>query len=224
MKKILCFSAGCIICLVPINGYTASGECAPTTCPTNIANMTANITGCESAQYECYKLPQDSYGEVFYTTYCNKCASGYTLIINPTYQSGSWSYGTHGNSCSSFTYMPMTCQQNTVPCTGCTDCTTTNWVSPVSGYQVRTVKTCNCNTCKSESEFRCAKGYYGTPTTVGAGCTRCPTLGDKNGTTESAGTTGINACIFPANTAVSDDTGTYEFTTDCQYKVDLNRG
>ena len=64
-----------------------------------------------------------------------------------------------------------------------------NWEEMVTGYQYRTVKKCNENTCDciiSSYTYRCADNYYGTAVcsfsldggSPCSGCEKCPDVGD----------------------------------------------
>lgn len=54
-------------------------------------------------------------------------------------------------------------------------------------------------------------------------CTSCPADGTYPGTS-AAGTKYITGCYIPANTEISDDTGTYIYTENCNYinKIIIN--
>lgn len=99
-------------------------------------------------------------------------------------------------------------------CSTCSDCTTIDWGAYSTGYEKRTVATCNTSTCvcTKTAEYRCAVGYYGTSTNGTSGCTRCPESGQS-----VAGSTDITSCYLPAGTAFSDSTGSGTYTSDCYY-------
>ncbi len=94
-------------------------------------------------------------------------------------------------------------------------CSTTDWTAGNTGYEQRTV--CNTTTCATTTEYRCAAGYYGTPTNGTSGCTRCPSSGGAYGTTAGAGATAPAACYIPAGAAFSDGTGSGTYTGNCYY-------
>ena len=100
----------------------------------------------------------------------------------------------------------------------CSDCTSTNWLSYNTGYQRRTVKTCNVSTgnCSSTYEYRCAAGWYGSSSNGTSGCTRCPDLNGVYGSS-TAGSKYITSCYIPSNTVMSDATGSMVFTNNCYY-------
>lgn len=94
------------------------------------------------------------------------------------------------------------------------------------GYAQRYVQYCNTSgswvsatTNTNYVRRGCLPGYYGTyvkglnkPT-----CTQCPSSGGVYGTS-AAGSTAITECYIPSNTSITDSTGTYEFTDNCDYK------
>jgi len=80
-------------------------------------------------------------------------------------------------------------------------CSTSSWAAANTGYEKRTV--CNQTTCAVTTEYRCAKGYYGTSTNGTSGCTPCP----SSGTTASAGKTSRTACFIPNGGSFNDNTG-----------------
>lgn len=100
----------------------------------------------------------------------------------------------------------------------CDSCTTLSnrWMATLGspGYESRTTKRCGPLTkceCVSNTEYRCAAGYYGTPYFSGTkGCTKCP--GD--GTSLADSNTKITDCYM---TGGSDDTGTFTYTSNCYY-------
>lgn len=104
--------------------------------------------------------------------------------------------------------------------TSCSACTS---YSCNSGYYgTATSSSAGCVACPSnatcaggnDSTFVCNRGYYKNGTT----CNRCPTEdGVTYGTTKDAGATSMTECYMPANTSVTDWTGTYIFTSDCYY-------
>ncbi|MDE5616056.1 MAG: hypothetical protein K2I81_04470 [Alphaproteobacteria bacterium] len=135
---------------------------------------------------------------------CMNCPTGYTRTERTTGRLAGCS-----NEASFYT-----CIEN---CNGCTNCTSdTIWSAANTGYQKKTTRTCNCNTCYETVAYQCAPGYYGKSTNGTSGCTRCPASGGIYGTTV-AGATEITSCHIPANTTMSDDTGAYTFTSDCFY-------
>lgn len=90
--------------------------------------------------------------------------------------------------------------------------------------------------------YKCASGYYGTATSLSAGCTACPanaTCAGGNGSTfrcnanyyksgaacqpcpnggkSAAGATSITSCYLPSGTTFSDSTGSGTYTENCYY-------
>lgn len=145
-----------------------------------------------------------------YITCMNGCQSGYTLKAHPQWQTNV------GVGCNTTQLgFPIQCLSNSELCG---TCDSTAWTEiPSIPYATRTQKWCDGATCKSQSQVGCKKGYYGTPTSVGSGCTRCPKIpdtADVYGTTGAIGATDISACYVPSGTAFSDSTGNGIYTTD----------
>lgn len=70
----------------------------------------------------------------------------------------------------------------------------------------------NTATC-SGTTFTCARGYY----KDGNKCTRCPSSDGVYGTTALSGATSITQCYIPSGSQMSDNTGTYTYTSNCYY-------
>ncbi len=93
-------------------------------------------------------------------------------------------------------------------CRTCSNCNTTSWTNGNTGYQTRTVRTCGCTTgqCTSNTEYRCAPGYYGTTSNGSTGCSRCSADSGVYGTT-AAGSTARTNCYIETGTTFSDTSG-----------------
>lgn len=82
-------------------------------------------------------------------------------------------------------------------------------------------------TCSTSTIYRCAIGYYGTPTTASSGCSQCPPWGGifhnsglssmAWGTTAAPGQTAVTGCYIPTGTYF-DTAGTFQLTSTCSYK------
>ena len=131
-------------------------------------------------------------------------------------------YCTSSNSCYDGYYCKFTnassgtCQPIPDCSQGCTNCDTTAWTAYSTGYQSRVYATCDCTTCSKRTQYRCAAGYYGTPSTGTSGCTKCPSSGTSRETC-TAGSTSATSCYLPASVSISDAAGKYQFTTNCFY-------
>ena len=135
---------------------------------------------------------------------CMKCPTGYTRTEKTTERL---------TDCMNEAIF-YTCKED---CNGCSNCASdADWSAAGTGYMKKTTRTCNCNTCYETVAYQCAVGYYGASTNGTSGCTRCPSSGGVYGTS-TAGSTAITSCHIPANTAMTDDVGTYTFTSDCYY-------
>ena len=112
------------------------------------------------------------------------------------------------------TYYFYTCE-----CPLCTSCTSDkSWSSAGTGYEKKVTASCDCGECTKTTAYRCAAGYYGTSTNGSTGCTICPTSGGVGGQSVAGSNSAITSCYIPANTTLSDSTGTYQYTSNCYYK------
>ena len=94
----------------------------------------------------------------------------------------------------------------------------TDWTSHSTGYQKRTIRSCNAtNTlCQQTTEYQCAAGYYGSSTNGSTGCTKCPSSGGVAGQS-AAGSIAITSCYIPSGNTFSDSTGSGTYTGNCYY-------
>lgn len=73
--------------------------------------------------------------------------------------------------------------------------------------------------CTTNTTYKCARGYYGSPTEFNKKCTRCPSSDGIYGTTTSSGATKITDCYLPAQSTATDASGSYTYTSDCYYSL-----
>ena len=151
--------------------------------------MTEVGTACVSRTTTYYGFTETGNGKPQYQVdSCNTCQSGYGLVQKSVSLSP---------SCEPTFYACATC-------TGCSNCTSdTTWSSNGTGKEKLTIRTCNCNTCSTSTQYRCAAGYYGNGTT----CTACP-----SGGTSSAGATTVGGCCA---TSFSDTKGSGNYNPKC---------
>jgi len=206
IKKILLIVSICIFYNNVI--HDAIGACVQVSC-TSSPPTQSPVAGCENGgEWLCFQNPDGTSSKVAMIPFCRTCQTGYNRV--PLSNVGVFFQDIN---CSP-PFEIMTCQSN---CTGCTNCNSTDWANTMNGVQAKVTSTCNCNTCNSTPAFRCQTGYYGTPTNATSGCARCPKMGDTYGTTTGPGKTSITDCQFPANITLTDETGTYKFTSPCAY-------
>ncbi|MDE6478257.1 MAG: hypothetical protein K2L94_03340, partial [Alphaproteobacteria bacterium] len=134
-------------------------------------------------------------GSVYHNyTECVTCPTNYQLTTA--------SESAPPSGCSNtFTYKTCTCKSG-VTCSNCSD---TTWAAYGTGYQRYIKRTCDCGTCNTSYQYRCAAGYYGTTYNGTSGCTRCPNNGNS-----AAGTTTQTGCYI---TSGSDTNGVFVFET-----------
>ena len=157
------------------------------------------ITDCTTASHtvdlveNCYeKTSRCYYDSVVYT--CRKCNN----LSNQTTKYTTLS------SCQGTVEYTTCC----VPCGTCLS--DANWSSAGGGYEKKTTRTCDCNAgCQESTTYRCAAGYYGSPSSAASGCSACP-----GGGTSAAGSTSITNCYV---TSFSDSTGSGTYTSSCYY-------
>ena len=227
-------------CLNEIYYYTCDftgvdpGECQYTvysssTCALNNASNPAfNILmNCSSSSYICF-------GGKTYST-CDTCSSGYTrskmtMIVDGCENALEY-YG-----CSK--QLDPVLPQPTL-CTNDTQCQslTTIWGRPADAglgslsYQARTYGRCMGGTCIGEVQNRCAPGYYGQD----VDCEPCPDAPDS-AVTDGGGlvvslspissdvafsspfATTINDCYMMSRVPRQDDTGVWEYSSNCYYQ------
>ena len=159
----------------------------------------------------CYRYSSTQYLRI--TSVPGSCPSGTTREIKK-----------HTSALCGASYTYYDCKSE---CTGCSNCTdNATWTAGNTGYEKRTTKTCNYDTCNCETgtAYRCATGYYGSPRSETSGCTRCPRDGDvllgPYGTTDSAGKKSVISCYIPAGTEFSDGTGDGVYPDQCNYEED----
>lgn len=92
-----------------------------------------------------------------------------------------------------------------------------SWKTIGEGIEKSQTYTCDESTdckCVYNTKYRCAKGYYGN----GSSCTQCPDYAGVHGTTSAAGKTKITDCYIPSSQSLTDNIGTFSFTTQCNAK------
>ena len=233
--KIIAILTGCILipsvcsadCLILSYGHTSTSECGPLTteAPFNTSTVGCKTIaygyiGCSNPDYypgyqgaypadpECYKATE----WVGHFPYCTQCNSGYQLKRRSITQNMSVLGIERCTQCSSTSIVIDydECEKCAISCSK-----TTSWLTSngKTGYERRTVCKNGCGTY----EYRCAAGYYGKPTNDTSGCTKCPSSGNVAGQSVAGSNKAITSCYIPANTSLSDSTGTYQYTSDCYY-------
>ena len=168
------------------------------------------LTGCELGQ--TYS-PGCIGGTTTRYVSCNSCKTGYIRVL------------TSGVASSGCTYDYYKCQPDEEEeCNENTNCISdTSWSAASVGYEKKVTRRCATSLatgkkeCKETStSYRCAANYYGNPETDSSGCVSCGTYGGAK-VLSKAGSTKKTDCYIPANTEVTDSTGTFVFTTNCYY-------
>lgn len=206
--------AACIILSNPANAANTCYQQSDSVC-TYSSEYGANQKGCLTwATSQCWHIagPDTS----FKVTNCTQCNSYRTLAKKQL-----------GN-CPTTQIYEANCNCNN----GCTD---TTWTTVNTAYQQRTVCDANCN---PKTEYQCAPGYYGNPTSTSSGCVKktccdqgyypdsnntcqkCPSIpGSSAPTTQGQNCAGITGCYLLAG-SYTDSTGTFTLTSNgCFYKL-----
>jgi hypothetical protein len=99
-------------------------------------------------------------------------------------------------------------------CPDCTNCNSDSWANYNTTHQKRTLRTCNCGTCQSTTEWRCRDGYYGNPSSSSSGCTKCGSVCGNIATTSTAGSnTSQFSCCAAAGSTGSNSNGLFTITS-----------
>lgn len=203
MKKYFIIGTALMCALVAYDAYAANVNCMSSSCGNSGYTEIDLVSNCASKTSICYG------NNKYYS--CTTCLSGYTRTAMST--------GPMMGCSNTGTY--YTCKIN---CTGCSDCTSdASWSAIGNGYQRKTTRTCNCNTCIETHSYQCGPGYYGSSSNGTSGCERCP--GSKAGGAGDgepwgysiAGATSITQCYIEAWMEICDDTGCFDFTDDCYW-------
>ncbi len=203
MKKIFifvcCFNA---VCTNNVDATTLLNSCTDIDCDSANFLVSAPI-GCGN----------------YYTKHCKKTSTGMIMGYADCYSciNSSYELTSTTTTCGNSIITHNTCES---ACAECTDCTSdTSWSTAVTptgaelpSHQQKTTRTCDCGTCVETTQYRCAAGYYGNPTSILSICATCPQPG-----TSAAGSTAKTSCYIPSGTSMTDNAGTYQFTTKCYY-------
>lgn len=184
MKKLLVI----FMTLLVIDDAKA-GACRMDYCDSTEGKYSANYVSClEPEVMGCLR-------DEFVST-CSSCQAGWELL-----------YVEARSPTSSCNYSYYTCKQI---CNGCSNCTSdASWIAHAPGYEKKTDRSCDCNTCGSTTSYRCAANYYGSSTNGAGGCTPCP-----SGGASGAGGTSITSCYISSG---ADASGGFIYTSNCYY-------
>lgn len=224
MKKLLTVAAICLMCAdayginiwgcytIPDISYGDPDSTCNTICNIGVCPSSASVsvpTGYTGKVQRGVVLTKNGNGT--FSCSCGmtggtlKCASGYTGTPTYPYVNGRDQF----TGCS-------------IPCDGtCDNCESTDWIQNSNGGESRTNATCNTSTCKCSKriETRCSTGYYGSGMSIvgSTPCTKCPSSGGIAGSSIAGSNKKITDCYIPANTSMTDGTGTYTYTSNCYY-------
>ena len=175
--------------------------------PYPYANELANHNYCNTGTTETSRYYQLQNGDYIKATSCTSCTSGATLTL-VKYQINPYD----GGVCEIWY---EECQ-----CPDCTNCTSTDWSDYSTSHQSRTVKTCDCGTCNSTTEYRCRDDYYGSPTGPSSGCTKCDTLYGVQSRSTAGNNSYHSKCCFTSDVSIPDTVGSFHFTNGCCWEPD----
>ena len=216
------------------NTYVSVNQCNSCQSPGQLVTKTTTLNnGCVATYQDCDVVcntsttkPGGSNAQTYSASNCSSYATTSYVTISGissvywtvrscnTCQSGYYRYATSANN--------GTCSATYYDCARCVKTPTYGpWRSAAGhpGYEQRTVSyTWNNSACGSTPsntyEIRCAAGYYGTPTSVTSGCTKCGQIEGIN-STSPAGSTSCTACCVSAGDTGSDGIGSFEMKTAC---------
>ncbi len=196
------------------------------------ASTTAMSSGCATVDktVSCYNGTSCTKKES-----CGSCSSGYTKTLQTLECNGTtYSYyvckgvvsGGGATVYPGIVSPGIVVGPGYVVADGCsaTDCNCNTWdwekVDDNDKVEHKQTYTCNKNTnctCEYTTEYRCAKGYYGEPKSAKDtdNCEPCPAVDGVSGTTAAAGKTKKTDCYIPSTVSLTDDIGTYKFSTQC---------
>ena len=188
------------------HAYAASTACSVTSCTSGFA-MEYGATNCTTVKSTtCYKPTYGTSVEVFKYTSCATCPDGFKIQSK-----------TDLNMCSGAGVTYNDC----VPCnTNCLlACTSTSWTTTNTKYQSRTYSTCNkCSgSCVNTTQYRCASGFYGSPTSTSSGCYDCPTENNLKGISTAGQNTYVTQCFYESGGIVTETSGFWKYTENCFY-------
>ena len=108
-------------------------------------------------------------------------------------------------------------------CSTCGGCVSdTDWIDADNGYMKKSTRQCKnllgtdaCMTTKTE--YQCAAGYYGNPTSATSGCTKCPSSATGVAGLSPAGATSESQCYINAEEKICDDSGCFKCSANYEY-------
>lgn len=207
-------------------GYSTTSRCEEISGSHIIASEDTSLTPTVSVDESCKRVTAVYYQTKYIgtgststpmkKTSCLECATGY--VAEP--HSGN----TLGAVCRVTWYSCKKASIATTPCEGlpCEDMTSSTYQS-YSGTSTNHNLT-RCDVSRNICLYVCKKNYYARLTSVVGSprtCSVCPSVGNNNvkGYTTSYGADSITECYIPGNTDITDNTGTYRFTSNCYYST-----
>lgn len=195
---------------------TLSDECTRASVNGNLYYVNTDFNNCERGQTLCLWAHISNIYYEFNT--CYECPPGYTkkteISVYP--QDGT------GWLCDD------TLDYGTCECICAEPCNGHEWRNvPGTGYQDFVTNSCLCDingaNCNPQTQYRCAAGYYGKPTTnTEPICNKCPDMPtDANmqvknpGQSDLGNNEDITDCYQPSDKVFEDDVGTYTFANKC---------
>ena len=211
--KITTFAAY-IILSNPANAVTANICYQQSDSACTASSEVSDLTDCQTqAASQCWHVAGPD--TTFKVTRCTQCKSSRTLVKEQI------------GTCDTAQIYATKCKCNN----GCTE---TSWTTVNTAYQQRKVCDANCN---AKTEYQCAPGYYGNPTSTSSGCVKktccnqgyypdsnntcqkCPSIsGSSAPTTPGQNCRDITNCYLPAG-GYTDETGTFSISGSCFYQL-----
>ena len=210
----LAIITGCILYITP---HSAIGSCTPLATTQQTSGPGVNYTVVYDDTSNCYGTGNLNYSYIYDGTNGANTSTGWLL---------KGCGNCKNNKKSVLKRITLSCGYYDIyacddcPTNNCTNCASDISPSDYSEGYVRTqYRQClNCSCTITSNYYSCAKGYYGIAGTTASGCTRCPSLDSASATTPSYGSSATTSCYIPSGIDITDNSGTYTFTTNCYYK------
>ena len=201
-------------------------------CPSAEGSYNISASGCnirpndsEMIQYGCIEAKPNSINEspIYYNfETCIECKPGYTEYRGAEHIKVNGGQA-ELNCDNTYILNYLTCE-----CICAEPCNGHGWRDvPGTGYQDFVTNSCLCDingaNCNPKTQYRCAAGYYGKPTTnTEPICNKCPDMPtDANmqvknpGLSDLGNNEDITDCYQPSNEVFEDDVGKYTFADKC---------
>ena len=208
-------------------GYSTTLTCEEITGSHIIASEDTSLTPTVSVDESCKRVTAVYYQTKFIgtgssntpkkKTSCLECATGYVAEPHSGNTLGAVCHVTW-YSCKKASTVTTPCEG--LPCEGMIGSAYRSYSGTSTNHNLT-----RCNVSTNRCSYVCQHNYYarmssivGTPRS----CSACPSVGNNNvkGYTTSYGANSITECYIRGNVDITDNTGTYQFTSNCYYTTE----